>query len=58
MKVKVTLEIEINTDEPKSAIEHRISSCDWDSFVSEEVEFALDEFGVVESVELDEVTAE
>ena len=58
MKVKVTLEIEINTDEPKKAIEHRISSCDWDSLVSEEVEFALDEFGVVESVELDEVTAE
>ncbi len=58
MKVKVTLEIEINTDEPKSVIEDRISSCDWDSLVSEEMEFALDEFGEVESVELDEVTAE
>lgn len=58
MKVKVTLEIEINTDEPKNVIEDRISSCDWDSLVSEEVKFALDEFGEVESVELDEVTAE
>lgn len=51
------LNIEINTDEPKSVIEDRLGICDYDSFIRDEVNYALDEFGEVKNIEMESIEA-
>ena len=58
MIVKITLSVEVNTDEEKSVIEDRFKCVDFDSLAGYDLECALDEFGEVESVELEDVVAE
>ena len=57
MEVKLVLNISVNTDEEKSVIEDRLNGCDFDSLVREELEFVLDEFGEIDNIEIEEVTA-
>lgn len=57
MIVKLMLNIEINTDEPKSVIEDRLGICDYDSFIRDEVNYALDEFGEVKNIEMESIEA-
>ena len=58
MIVIITLEVTVNTDEPKSVIEDRFKCVDFNSLASYDLECALDEFGEVENVELEDVVAE
>jgi len=55
MKLKLTLEIEVDTEEQASVIEDRLKCVDYDSVLSDSIEYALDEFGEVENVELYDV---
>ena len=57
MKVKLVLNIDIDTDETKSVIEDRLGICDYDSFIRDEVNYALDEFGEVKDIEMDSIEA-
>jgi hypothetical protein len=57
MRVKLVLNIDIDTDETKSAIEDRLGCCDYDSFIRDEVNYALDEFGEVKDIEMDSIEA-
>lgn len=57
MKVKLVLNIDIDTDETKSVIEDRLGCCDYDSFIRDEVNYALDEFGEVKDIEMDSIEA-
>lgn len=57
MRIKLVLNIDIDTDEPKSVIEDRLGCCDYDSFIRDEIEYALDEFGEVENIEMDSIEA-
>jgi len=56
--VKITLRVEVNTDEPKSVIEDRFKCVDFNSLASYDLECSLDELGEVENVELEDVVAE
>lgn len=58
MIVKITLEVTVNTDEPKSVIEDRFKCVDFNSLVAYDLECSLDELGEVEYVELDDIVAE
>ena len=57
MRVKLVLNIDIDTDETKSVIEDRLGCCDYDSFIRDEVNYALDEFGKVKDIEMDSIEA-
>jgi hypothetical protein len=57
MEIKLVLKITIDTDLPKSAIEDRLGCCDYDSFIRDEIEYTLDEFGEVEDIEMDSIEA-
>ena len=57
MRVKLVLNIDIDTDETKSVIEDRLGCCDYDSFIRDEVNYALDEFGEVKNIEMDSIEA-
>jgi len=58
MVVKITLEVTVNTDEPKSVIEDRFKGVDYDSLICDVLECSLDELGEVEYVELNDVEGE
>ena len=58
MIVKITLSVEVNTDEQKSVIEDRFKCVDFDSLASYDLDCSLDELGEVESVELEDVVAQ
>ena len=57
MVVKITVNVEIDTDEEKSVIVDRLRSCDYSSLMDYDLDYALDELGEVESIELDTVEA-
>ena len=57
MRIKLVLNIAIETDETKSTIEDRLGCCDYDSFIRDEIEYALDEFGEVNDIEMDSIEA-
>ena len=54
MKLQVTLNVYIDTEEDASVIKDRLASCDWDSLVSDEInDLCLDEFGEVDGIDLE-----
>ena len=58
MKVRVTLDLEIDASGlAASNIEDRLKCVDYDSVLSDSFDYALDEFGEVENVELYDVEA-
>lgn len=56
MKVKLVLELEIDTEETRGAIEERLGILDYDSLIGS-FDDVLDEVAEISSIELEEVVA-
>ena len=56
MKVKLVLELEIDTEETRGAIEERLGILDYDSLI-DSFDDVLDEVAEISSIELEEVVA-
>lgn len=57
VRIKLTLNIDIDTEESKSAIADRLKCVDYGSVLTDDIDYALDEFGEVDGIEMDDIEA-